>query len=105
MSDFLCLYTRVSPPRHHRHVGPNNSLLGGCPAHHRLLSSISGLHPLDANSILIPAGILPNVPWSGDGVAEHPGLRTTALDYWFKIFKNEAHTRIFIKISTEKKDY
>lgn len=43
------------------HYGPDNSLLGLCPVHYRMLSYISGIHPVDASSILPPMLWQPSV--------------------------------------------
>lgn len=48
------LYYRVSQEQHHWHLGPDNSLLRGCPMHHRMFSNILGLHPLDVSSTCPP---------------------------------------------------
>lgn len=39
--------TWISQPQHYGQFGPDNSLLGGCPCHCRMLHSIPGLHLLD----------------------------------------------------------
>lgn len=51
----LLSHARVSLPQHHWHFGlDDSSCVGACPVHCRILSSISGLYPLDDGSTFFP---------------------------------------------------
>lgn len=47
-------YSGVSQPQHYWHLGPDNSVIRGCPEHYRRFSSISGPYPLKASSTPYP---------------------------------------------------
>lgn len=53
-------HTRAAPPQHYRHFGMD-FVLGGCPVHCGMLSSIPGPYSLDASSTSSPVSTTKNV--------------------------------------------
>lgn len=76
------LQTRLSPSGNYWHFGLHNSLLwwgGGYSVHSRIFSSIAGLYPLDASSIL-PAVTIKNVFQMSPGRQNCSYLRTIVFE-------------------------
>ena len=74
------VYSSISQFGHYSHIGLNNPLLWGCPAHCRRCSSIPGLYPLDAGTIHIsPVVTTENASWLTNVRDEGVGGKTNAI--------------------------
>ena len=74
------VYSSISQFGHYSHIGLNNPLLWGCPAHCRRCSSIPGLYPLDAGTIHIsPVVTTENASWLTNVRDEGVGGKTNPI--------------------------